>query len=609
MKVTRLLILTGIIGLIYGCGSPVAEVQIVPEPASMEIHTGSYRVATGAPLYVNSKDAGLKQAAVYLAERFKKSSFYAPEIQVSEQPAGKGIFLALQKLDFSTNPEAYRLEVTGDGVTISGNTPRGVFYGVQTLLQLFQPAIYGDEQVLKKKDLKIRQLMIQDEPAFKWRGMHLDVGRHLFPVSFIKKYIDLIAMHKMNVFHWHLTEDQGWRIEIKKYPKLTGIGSVRIYPDGTKYGGFYTQEEVKEVVAYANSHFVDVMPEIEMPGHSVAALAAYPELSCTGGPFKVRTAWGVSRDVYCAGKEETFHFLEDVLSEVVDLFPFQYLHIGGDECPKVRWKACPDCQRRIREEGLKDERELQSYFIRRIEKFLETKNRRLVGWDEILEGGLPPAATVMSWRGIKGGIAAAQQGHDVIMSPTGYCYFDYYQGDRRYEPKAIGGFLPLEKVYSYDPVPANLTPQEAKHILGAQGNVWTEYIPDQAKVEYMALPRMCALAEVVWTPKPLRDYEQFTLRMDAQYARLDAMKVNYRVPPPVVVNRDLSAGDSLNLILKNPLDITTIRYTTDGTDPVVSSDIFPDSLMTEKQTTVKAATFMPGGHSSKIIELHIGIKN
>ncbi len=383
---------------------------------------------------------------------------------------------------------------------------------------------------------------IIDSPRFSWRGMHLDVGRHFFPISFVKRYIDLLAMHKMNRFHWHLTEDQGWRIEIKKYPKLTQIGAWRSESlvghytdeprkyDGVRYGGFYTQDEIREVVAYAAKRFITVVPEIEMPGHSVAALAAYPELACTDGPFEVEKLWGVHEDVYCAGKESTFAFLQDVLTEVMGLFPSTYIHIGGDECPKTRWKAHDLDQKRIKEENLKDEHELQSYFVKRIERFLSSYNRRLVGWDEILEGGLPPAATVMSWRGFEGGIEAANSGHDVVMTPTSHCYFDYYQSENtESEPLAIGGFLPLSKVYHFEPMPPEIDPEKAHHILGGQGNVWTEYMKTEDKVEYMVLPRMSAMSEVLWTQESDRSYKGFVARLEmSQFGRFDRMGLKYR---------------------------------------------------------------------------------
>jgi hexosaminidase len=586
------------------CSKSEPEVRIIPEPDFINILGGDYQFSSVSPIFLGSDNPDLALAGKYFQERILKSSGLNLDLELNPN-AGKGIYLSLGDLDFSDNPEAYKLNVSGNGIRIVGNSPRGVFYGIQSLLQLLPPEVFGNEAALSPEDLVVAKVEIRDVPRYSWRGMHLDVGRHIYPVEFIKKYIDMIAMHKMNVFHWHLTEDQGWRIEIKKYPLLTEIGSIRKTADGGTYGGFYTQEEIKDVVEYARTRFVDVMPEIELPGHSVAALAAYPQLSCTGGPFEVRTAWGVSEDVYCAGKEETFEFLENVLSEVVDLFPFEFFHIGGDECPKVRWEECADCQARMKAEGLENEHELQSWFIRRIEKFLDTKDRRLVGWDEILEGGLPPKATVMSWRGIKGGIQAAQENHDVIMTPNSHLYFDYYQGDPKFEPKAIGGFLPMEKVYSYEPTPESLTGEEAEHILGAQGNVWTEYIPDEDQVEYMAAPRISALAEVVWSPKEKRDYELFLLRMKTQYLRLDAMDVNYRIPVPVVSNSSLVFLREMTLELHKAVDGAKILFTTDGTDPKTSGQEYVDPLLITQDTRLKAVIQMPSGHTSSTLDIEL----
>jgi hexosaminidase len=347
------------------------------------------------------------------------------------------------------------------------------------------------------------------------------------PKEFVKTYIDLIAGYKMNTFHWHLTEDQGWRIEIKKYPKLTDVGAWRM-EKGERYGGYYTQDDIREVVEYAQSRYITVVPEIEMPGHSMAALTAYPELSCTGGPFTVRTKWGIADDVYCAGNEQVFEFLEDVLAEVFELFPGSYIHIGGDECPKIRWRSCPKCRERIRAEGLQDEHELQSYVIKRMERFLSAHGKRLIGWDEILDGGLAPGAMVMSWRGMKGGIAAAQAGHDVIMTPTSHCYLDYPQTrDPGRTPPEHHWYLPLETVYDFEPIPPDIKPDNAHHILGSQGNVWTEFMETTEHVEEMVLPRICALAEVVWSQKEQRNWNDFQTRLPSQYARFDALKLNY----------------------------------------------------------------------------------
>ncbi len=433
--------------------------------------------------------------------------------------------------------ESYRLVIDADGVTVTAPAPAGLFYGTQTLNQLLPAAALADGAGV---ELVLPTVHIADRPRFRYRGMHLDVGRHMFPVEFIKKYVDLLARHKMNTFHWHLTEDQGWRLEIKKYPRLTEVGAFRketvleknrdpYVGDGQPYGGFYTQEEAREVVAYAAERYVRVIPEIEMPGHSQAALAAYPELACTDGPFEVATSWGVFEDIYCP-KEATFTFLEDVLTEVMEIFPSPYIHIGGDEAPKKRWRQSAVAQAVIEREGLAGEAELQSWFIRRIEAFLLARGRRLIGWDEILEGGLAPEATVMSWRGMEGGIEAARQGHDVIMTPTSHCYFDYYQADPDIEPLAIGGLTPLAKVYRFEPVPEQLTAEQARHVLGAQGNVWTEYMKTSDYVEYMVFPRLLALAEVVWSPRAARDWNGFRARLGGALKRLDALGVHYRRP-------------------------------------------------------------------------------
>jgi len=583
---------------LWSCRQETPDVRIIPEPAKMTIEPAMVKFPTVRSVYISSGDKSLFATAAYLCSKLKY-----PEIGYEGPNPGNCIYLEMAKLESSSNPEAYTLTTSKKGIIIRGNTARGVFYGIQTLLQLLPPEVYSSAGLPSNRGIKIPQVDIQDEPRYGWRGMHLDVGRHFFPVEFVKKYIDMLAMHKMNVFHWHLTEDQGWRIEIKKYPKLTEIGSVRKNADGTTYGGFYTQEQIKEVVAYAASRFIDVMPEIEMPGHSVAALAAYPELSCTGGPFEVRTAWGVSDDVYCAGKEATFEFVQDVLTEVIALFPFKYVHIGGDECPKERWDKCPDCQKRMKTESLKDEMQLQSYFVRRIEKFLIANNRSLVGWDEILEGGLAPEATVMSWRGVSGGIEAARQGHDVIMSPLSHCYFNFYEGDSKFEPIAYPGHLTLEKVYSYEPAPEELNAEEARHVLGAQGNVWTEYITTEKQVEYQALPRMSALAEVVWTPPNLRDYEKFLHRMDRQYQRFDAMKLNYRVPPPVTSAESFVFTDSLVVDFHSVPQDAEILYTTDGTDPLASGKVYTEPIVLKANAQVKAVTRMKSGSTSVLVSI------
>ena len=522
--------------------------HIIPKPLLLETGTGKFVVDTSTKI---TGSEGLENETAYLTQMINERS------SMTLEPAIGSHGDVVLKLDSGIrSPEGYELVVKYNKVIISGQTPKGVFYAIQTLGQLLPVTM--EEQM----DLTLPVVSIKDSPRYTYRGMHLDVARHFYSVDFVKRYIDLIAFHKMNTFHWHLTEDQGWRIEIKKYPKLTEVGAWRNgtikgrHPgtknDQERYGGFYTQEQIKEVVAYAASRHVTVIPEIELPGHSSAAIAAYPYLSCfpeeptvvtndmmsirgkelqkTGTAKIVQETWGVFDDVYCAGKETTFQFLEDVLAEVIALFPSQYIHIGGDECPKANWKRCPSCQKRMGEEGLKDEHQLQSYFIQRIEKYLNDKGKRIIGWDEILEGGLAPNATVMSWRGIKGGMEAAEQGHDVIMSPGSHCYFDHYQVDeenRDKEPLAIGGYTSLQKVYAYEPNPEELEADKQQYILGAQGNVWTEYMKTESYVEYMILPRMTALSEVVWSPKATRDWEDFSNRLNSMGKRYDALGLNY----------------------------------------------------------------------------------
>ena len=514
----------------------MSDICIIPQPSSLTRSEGAFEIQPRTSIRV-SGDA--RAVGEYLCNLLLPATGYTLAIQeTAEQDAEAGtILLTTLGADRSLGDEGYALSVTPEAIVIRAPTAAGLFYGVQTLRQLLPSEVESGETAAGVAWI-VPAVAITDVPRFQWRGMHLDVGRHMFPLAFIKRFVDLMAMCKMNVFHWHLTEDQGWRIEIVKYPKLTEIGSVREATpvpadrhtlDGTPYGGFYTQAQVKELVAYADTRFVTVVPEIEMPGHAAAALASYPELGCTGGPYVVRTRWGIEPDVFCAGNEEVYAFLEDVLSEVLELFPSQVIHIGGDECPKDRWEKCPRCQAAIEAQGLEDEHALQSYFIRRIETFLNDRGRQLIGWDEILEGGLAPNAMVMSWRGSRGGIEAALAGHDVVMSPNTHCYFDYYQSeDIANEPPAIGRFLPLETVYAFEPVPADLSAELATHILGAQGNVWTEYMPTSEQVEYMVFPRACALAEVVWSSPQGRDFADFLVRLDVLLRRLRALGVHYR---------------------------------------------------------------------------------
>jgi len=497
----------------------------IPKPAQIHQRSGTFTLSSET---IISASEQLLTVGGYLIERLSPATGWQFDTSSPESvsPEKSSILLQLDAGKVDLGAEGYELSVQENGVRILASAPNGVFYGCQTLLQLFPPEI-DESQPVSGIEWTIPQCEIIDSPRFPWRGMHLDVGRHFMPTEFVKKYIDLIARYKMNIFHWHLTEDQGWRIEIKKYPKLTEIGAWRM-ATGKRYGGYYTQDDIREVVEYAQNRYVTVVPEIEMPGHSMAALASYPELSCTGGPFEVRSKWGIAEDVYCAGNERMFKFLEDVLKEVFELFPGPYVHIGGDECPKVRWQACPKCQERMHAEGLQDEHELQSYVIKRMECFLSAHGKRLIGWDEILEGGLAPGAMVMSWRGMEGGIVAAQAGHDVIMTPTSHCYLDYPQ-THEYErvPREYRWYLPLETVYDFEPIPPEIAPDQEHHILGSQGNVWTEYMETTDQVEEMVLPRMCALAEVVWSEKTQRNWGDFQTRLLSHYARFNALPVKY----------------------------------------------------------------------------------
>jgi hexosaminidase len=539
--------LLSIFAIILTAISIHSQVNIIPRPVSVKQPKIAANFSITPSTQIVLEGGNLNGIAEIFNEYLDQ--FYHFKLKIVKTASGNNsIILNYDRLN-NPLPGAYNMTVDSKGVYIGGDNEEGVFYGMQTLIQLL-PVDYKPQTTNNK--LQIPYVSISDYPRFEYRGMHLDCGRHFFPVSFIKKYIDYIALHKMNYFHWHLTEDQGWRIEIKKYPKLTQVGAWRngtiighfpgLANDGLHYGGYYTQDEVKEVVAYAAKRFITVVPEIEMPGHSSAAIAAYPFLSCfpnesTKHPRQspwsgdstgkqVQQTWGVFPDVFCAGKDSTFKFLEDVLDEVMTLFPSKYIHVGGDECPKDNWKRCPLCQQRIKDEHLKNENELQSYFIERIEKYLNSKGKVLIGWDEILEGGLAPKATVMSWRGEAGGIAAARQKHNVIMTPGPWVYLNYSQTQNE-DSVTIGGYLPLEKVYRYEPVSDSLTKEQEKYILGAQGNLWSEYIGNTRLAEYMLFPRMSALSEVLWSPKDLRDSADFEKRLETQFKRYDLWKANY----------------------------------------------------------------------------------
>lgn len=541
MSKINLLVLLLLGAFLWQCQQPEPvnpdSVAIIPQPTEIQTGNGYFTLSPKTAIVFNSNDEEVASVAAYLQEVLQPATGFTLDTRSSGR---RNVIQLVIDKSIVGNPGVYKLQSSPAKVEISAPDATGLFYGVQTLRQLL-PVEIEQPTVQSGISWDIPAVTVFDEPRFQYRGLHLDVARHFFPVSFIKKYIDLLAFHKMNKFHWHLTEDQGWRIEIKKYPLLAEISSMRketlighggVPPfefDGKPYGGYYTQDEIREVVAYAKTRHITVIPEIELPGHTVAVLAAYPHLGCTGGPYEVATQWGVFDDVFCAGNDEVFTFLENVLLEVMDLFPSEYIHIGGDECPKTRWKACPKCQARIKAEGLKDEYELQSWFIRRVETFLNNHGRKIIGWDEIMEGGLSPTATVMYWRGWMKEVPyeVAEEGNFMIMTPSSHLYFDHYQNDPEEEPMAICCFSDLENVYSYEPIPEGFTPEQEKLVLGAQANLWTEYMKTSEHVEYMAYPRAVALAEVVWTDKSLKNYDDFVRRLMVHLKRLDGMNVNY----------------------------------------------------------------------------------
>lgn len=488
------------------------RLDLIPYPSNLIRSEGLFEINNSTKILFTED---VRSIADYLVSILQPSTGFHFKLEnLNNQSDENAIVLRLSENDLGLGDEGYVFTSTKKNLIIEANKLNGLFYAIQTLRQLL-PAEIESANIINSVKWNIPNLEIKDKPQFSWRGLNLDCCRHFMSKEFVKRYIDLLAYHKMNILHWHLTEDQGWRIEIKKYPELTSKGAWRKYDDGSVYGGYYTQEDIKEIVKYAESRFVTVVPEIEMPGHSTAAISCYPEISCTGGPFEVGTLWGIYYDVYCAGNEKTFEFLQDVINEVVELFPGKYIHIGGDEVPKDRWHNCPKCQERMKNENLKDEHELQSYFVKRMEKFINSKGKQIIGWDEILEGGLAPEATVQSWRGLDGAINAAKQGHDVIVSPTTNCYFDY--------PVDI---TDLEKVYMFDPVPQGLTEEEKKHILGSEGNMWTEYAP-QEQVDDRLFPRLLALSEVVWSYPTERNYIEFLSRVQQHYDKLDVLGVNY----------------------------------------------------------------------------------
>jgi hexosaminidase len=516
-----------------------AAPALIPMPENMTVQEGAFALGPQTRILV---DRNSKATGVFLAQRLRTATGFPFPTKSPGKSNGGSILLTTNGSDPGLGPEGYELLVASNSALIRAPSEAGLFYGVQTFLQLLPPEVFAAKPTSGVK-WEAPCVEIKDRPRFAWRGMMLDVSRHFFTKDEVEQILDALAMHKINTLHWHLVDDDGWRIQIKKYPLLTQVGAWRkgigfgldpkagtaYGPDG-RYGGYYTQEDIREVVRYAAARHITIVPEIEMPGHSSAALAAYPQYSCTGGPFNADRIGGVSKGVYCAGNDGSFVFLQNILQEVFTLFPGKYIHVGGDEVRTASWAKCEKCQARKKAEGLKSDRQLQSYFIQRMEKFINAHGRSLIGWSEIREGGLAQHAALMDWIG--GATEGAIAGHDVVMSPQAFCYLDHYQSrNRTNEPRAIGGFLSLRQIYTFDPIPTNLPPPFQPHILGAQGNLWTEYVPNLRHAEYMIFPRESALAEVTWSPKAARNLDDFLRRLATDDRRLDAMGVNYRRNP------------------------------------------------------------------------------
>ena len=597
----RIFVILSLLAVLVSCGQNIPQdntISIIPQPQSVVEMDGTFTITKDTRICLDDMSEEMLRVAGFLNERLRQAAGF--ELEVVSEP-GKANFIAFRNKEGV--PESYTIDAGPDSFVVGYADGAGAFYAIQTLLQLLPVEIFS-QGPQKGIEWTIPCCSISDAPRFKYRGMHLDVCLHYFDLEFLKRYIDIMAAHKVNRFHWHLTEDQGWRLEIKKYPLLTEKGQWRketvigslgsgIY-DGIPHGGYYTQEQVKELVKYAADRYVTIIPEIELPGHALAAIACYPELSCgLEDHYETATRWGIFKQVYCP-KESTFAFLEDVFDEVFELFPSELVHIGGDECPKASWKACPDCQALIKKLGLKDEYELQSYFVTRMEKYINSKGRQIIGWDEILQGGLAPNAKVMSWLGEEGGIKAAQQHHEVVMSPHQKYYLDYWQADPYSEPLAMSGPTTLRTMYEYEPVPEVLTKEESKYIIGVEGCVWTEYMPTPERVEYMAWPRMCAIAETGWTHSE-KDWDGFTRRLEKHFGRLDGMGVDYCdafFNPMIVFHKDTPH----NMIVSMTVDApdAEIHYTLDGSVPTVDSPVYGIPFSINRSQVVSALAFRDG---------------
>ena len=598
-----------------------SEIAIIPKPAKLQLEKGAFQFDKNTQFVIS--DVSQKEVFSVLIDKFKNVSSWDFD---TVEKAPKDNFVQLI-IDENLEDESYKLVSNSNNVTISSKGNAGFVYGVETLRQLL-PISIENQKAISSESWIIPNLTIEDKPRYKYRGLMLDVSRHFFKIDYLKKTIDRLAMLKMNVLHLHLVDDQGWRIEIKKYPKLTEVGAWRVdqedkHWDGRRktlpnekgtYGGFYTQQELKDLVAYAATKNIEIIPEIEMPAHVSSAIAAYPELSCLEKPIGVPSGgvWPIT-DIYCAGKEHTFEFLENVLLEVMEIFPSKYIHVGGDEATKTNWAKCADCKKRKRTEGLENVEELQSYFIKRMERFINSKGKRLIGWDEILEGGLAPEATVMSWRGVKGGVEAAKQGHDVIMTPGTHCYFDHYQGPQNIEPLAWGGYTPLSKVYTFDPVVEELTAAETKHILGGQANLWSEQIKTESHSEYMIFPRLAALSETLWSTKESRNWTDFSNRIVTMFKRYEYLGINYAKSAYLImedVKIDIETKQ-VSMALKNEFPNADIRYSLNEAKLTANAIKYTEPININTSTVIYASLFKddkPIGIPFELkIEFHKGV--
>ena len=583
------------------------EAGIVPKPVKLEMGTGTFVLSPECKIFCQQGSPGAKAAGDYLADTWRKVTGFALPVQETSDSKRGGVFLTTAGAEASLGKEGYRLEVTRQGVVIRAPQPAGLFYGVQTLRQLLPAETFGTRKVSFEEPLAIPCVRVEDYPRFDWRGMHLDVSRHFFDVPFIKRYLDQLALHKINVFHWHLTDDDGWRVEIKQYPKLTRVGAWRgpkealppSYESGNqRYGGFYTQDQIREVIQYAAARQIMIVPEVDVPAHCRAAIVAYPELLCAGDPYKFKSVQDVAGNVLCPSQELTYKFLEGVFGELAILFPGPYIHAGGDERPKGPWEQCDRCLKRMKDEHLADGRFLQDRFLKRLQVFLKARGKTMVGWDELeVESVLDKDYVVMAWQSVEAGVAAAQKGYRVVMAPSPFDYFDMAYSEDPAEPGARwAGVISVQKAYSFDPKPPGLAADVAKRILGVEGCLWAETLVTPDRPDYMAYPRVCALAEVAWTPQSERSWPDFWSRLWLRHlARLDAAGIAYRIPPPTA----RQSGSQVTIV--PPCESAQVRYTLDGTEPTSSSPLYTQPFELPKDRVLKMRTFRPNGRGSRTI--------